>query len=102
MIRTRLVPLLSLVLVPGVAAAKTFKEVVDSQIVPLGDVVVTFIYALAFFLFLFGVVRYFFAQGEEGRTKGKQHMLWGIIALVVMFVVWAIVRVLLSVLGSWA
>ena len=81
----------------------SFKEIVENSIVPLGNQVLYIIYALAFFLFLFGAFRYFFAdQSDEGRKKGKQFMLWGIIGLVVMFIVWGAVNILLGVLRSWA
>lgn len=67
---------------------------VNGSIVPL-------FYALAFLVFMFGMVRYFFLeQGEEGREKGKQLMLWGIIGFVVMFSVWGIVNLLLATLGA--
>ncbi|HEY0010436.1 MAG TPA: pilin [Candidatus Paceibacterota bacterium] len=79
----------------------SFKDIVNTSLVPLGDLVVTLLYALAFLFFLFGVVRYFFADGEEARTKGKQHIFWGIIGLVVLFGVWGLVKALLSVLTSW-
>jgi hypothetical protein len=92
----------ALLLVPISASAKTFAEVVSGDIVPFGDAVIMLFYALAFFLFLFGVLKYFFAQGEEGRAKGKQHILWGIIALAVLFAIWGIIRFLLTVLTSWA
>ncbi|HEX8591367.1 MAG TPA: hypothetical protein VF696_01275 [Candidatus Paceibacterota bacterium] len=84
-------------------AAQTFKQIVDSFFVPLGDLVVALLYALAFLFFLFGIVRFSLAgKNAEAREKGKQVMLWGIIALVVLFGVWGIVRFLLSVLTTWA
>ena len=84
-------------------AAKTFAQIVDSFFVPLGDLVVAVLYALAFLLFLFGVLRFFLASGNaEMRDKGKQLMLWGIIALVVLFGVWGIIKLLLEILRDWA
>lgn len=81
----------------------TFKEIVNGSLVPLGNQVLYIIYALAFFLFLFGAFKYFFAQqSDEARKNGKQFMLWGILGIVVMFVVWGLVAILLGVLRSWA
>ncbi|HEX5774835.1 MAG TPA: hypothetical protein VFY28_02650, partial [Candidatus Paceibacterota bacterium] len=58
----------------------SFRELVHNVIVPLFDkALIPLLYALAFILFLIGVVRYFFMGGEEARTKGKSFMLWGII-----------------------
>lgn len=87
------------------AAAQTFKEIVNGPIVRIGDSLVYLIYGIAFMVFLFGMLKYFFTSGakaEENRREGKQLMLWGIIALVVLFGIWGIVRLLLGVLQSWA
>lgn len=65
---------------------------VNTSVVPL-------LYAIAFLVFLIGMVRFFFIEGEEARAKGKQLMLWGIIGFVVMFSVWGIVNLLLATIG---
>lgn len=75
----------------------SFKDITDTVIVPLfNDGVIPLLYALAFLFFFVGVVRFFFLGGDEGREKGKQMMLWGIIGLFVIFSVWGIVRLLLA------
>jgi uncharacterized membrane protein YjfL (UPF0719 family) len=75
----------------------SFKQLVENTLVPLIDQsVIPLLYALAFILFLIGIVRYFFLGGEEARTKGKSFMLWGVIGFVVIFSVWGIVRLLLA------
>ncbi|MEA2701528.1 MAG: hypothetical protein QOE22_237 [Candidatus Parcubacteria bacterium] len=89
----------------SVLAASTFKQLVDGPVVTLGNLLSTLVYAIAFLIFMFGVFKYFFVSGanaEESRQKGKQLMLWGVIALAVMFAVWGIVKVFLSILQSWA
>jgi succinate dehydrogenase/fumarate reductase cytochrome b subunit len=52
--------------------------------------------------FFFGVVQFIWAS-REGKgpemDKGKQFMLWGLIALFVMFSVWGIVKFAQNVLG---
>jgi len=78
----------------------TFADIVAKEVVPLGDAVIGLLYALAFILFLIGMVRLFFSQSEEARAKGKQLAFWGIIGLVVLFAVWGLVRVLLSVISD--
>ncbi len=59
------------------------------------------VFALALFMFLWGIFRFFFASGasDEGRTNGKQLMLWGIIAFVIMVSVWGLVNVIAGGLG---
>lgn len=80
----------------------TFAEIVNGPVTELGDLVIMLLYAIAFALFLFGMMKFFFAGGEDERAKGKQHMLWGIIALGVLFAVWGLVKILLGLLTSWA
>jgi 4-amino-4-deoxy-L-arabinose transferase-like glycosyltransferase len=66
---------------------------ISSSIIPL-------IFALAFMLFMWGVVQYVINDTEEAkREKGKQFMIWGIIALFVMFSVWGLVKVLTGTFG---
>ena len=67
----------------------------------LNTIVVPIIFTLAFLVFVWGVVNYFFLHGgEEGkREEGRQFILWGIIGMVVLFSVWGIIRMLLSTLG---
>jgi hypothetical protein len=91
-----------LIALPGFAYAaegESFKSIVYNKLVPFGDVIVTLLYALAFLYFIIGMVRFFFSMSDEGREQGKQHAFWGIIAFVVLFSVWGIVRLLLSVIG---
>lgn len=77
----------------------SFKELVNTVIVPFFDTgVIPLLYALAFILFLIGIVRYFFMGGEEAREKGKTFILWGVIGFVVIFSIWGIVRLLLGTL----
>ena len=92
--------LLLLVLVTPiwVHAAKSFAAVTQDIVTLVNNSVVPLIYALAFLLFIFGMVRFFFFGGEENREKGKTFMIWGIIGFVVMFSVWGIVRLLLTAL----
>ena len=68
----------------------------------INTVIVPVIFALAFVVFLWGVVRYFFINngGDEGKiAEGKQFVLWGILGMVVLFSVWGLVNLLLSTLG---
>ena len=88
----------ALLLVPVFVRAATFRELVDEQIVPLGDAIVALLFALAFLFFLFGMLRFFITTNDEDRAKGKSFALWGIVGLVVLFGVWGFVRLLLSIL----
>ncbi len=76
----------------------TFLDLTNSIVGLVDSAVIPLLYAIAFIMFLIGMVRFFFMGGEEARQKGKQFMLWAIIGFVVLFSVWGIVRLLLSVL----
>ena len=68
----------------------------------LSIVVVPVIFALAFLVFIWGVVKYFFINngGDEGKlAEGRQFVLLGILGMVVLFSVWGLVNLLLSTLG---
>jgi hypothetical protein len=69
-----------------------FQTFVDSSVIPL-------LFTLAFLFFLIGVVRFFFAQSDEAREKGREFALWGIIALVLLFSLWAVVTLFVNVLS---
>ena len=96
-----LIPLVALSL-PQLAHAQSLKSFTAGIVTLVNSTLVPLIYALAFILFLIGMVRYFFLeQGEEGRDKGKQLMIWGLIGFVVMSSVWGIVRLFLSIVPGY-
>lgn len=85
---------------PYRVSAATFKELVNGPVVAIGNGIVALLYALAFIIFIAGIFRFFFVEGDEGREKGKQLMVWGIFGLVILFSVWGIVKLLLGSLQS--
>jgi hypothetical protein len=91
---------LPLLLLPLITSAASFRQLVDSTIVPFVDrAVIPFLYALAFLFFIMNAFRFFFSQSDEGREQGRQFAFWGIIGMVVIFAVWGIVKLFLSVLS---
>ena len=83
----------------------TFKQFIgngDTGIIGIiNTVIVPVIFALAFLVFVWGIVNYFFISGgdETKRAEGRQFTMWGIIVIVVLFSVWGFVNLLLSTLG---
>lgn len=83
----------------------TFKQFIGDSgsgvVGALGTIVVPVIFSLAFLVFVWGVLKYFFFHGgnEEKRSEGRQFVLWGILGMVVLFSVWGIVNMLLSTLN---
>ncbi|MFA6301177.1 MAG: hypothetical protein WC609_02390 [Candidatus Paceibacterota bacterium] len=70
---------------------------VDTKII---NPLIGFLFALAVVFFLYGVFEFIANQeNEEKKTAGKQHMLWGIIGITIMFGVFAIMNVMLSTFG---
>jgi len=59
------------------------------------------IFALALVFFLWGLAKFILHSGEEdAKTEGKRMMLWGVIGLVVMFGIWGIVNLFLSIFSG--
>lgn len=67
----------------------------------INTVVVPFIVALSFLVFVWGVVNLYFLHSHEEtkRAQGRAFVLWGIIGMVVVFSIWGFVNILLSTLG---
>jgi hypothetical protein len=66
----------------------------------IGKSVIPLIFALATMMFVWGVVQFVINSDDEAKkSKGKQFMLWGIIALTVMVSVWGLVGILSSTFG---
>ncbi len=79
----------------------TFASIVAGIVSQVNQTLIPLIYALAFVFFIIGIVRYFFIEGgEEGQTKGKKFLLYGLLGIVVLFTVWGIISLLLASLTS--
>lgn len=74
----------------------SFRDLVEKKLLPIGDQVITLLYAIAFVAFLYGMFRFFFTGGAEGRQKGKAFMIYGVIGLAVLFSVWGLVNIFLT------
>lgn len=81
---------------PKYAAAASFRELVDTTVVRIGDSIVNLLITLIFLYFLYGIYKFFFLGGGENRAKGKKFVLSGLIGITVLFSVWGIVRVLIN------
>lgn len=101
--RLRTIPIwiAGLMLLPLAAQASTFAEIVNNSLVPLGNAIVALLYALAFIFFLIGMVQHFFSHSSEKREQGKYFAIYGLSALVILFVVWGLVRFLISIISSF-
>ncbi|MDE2058094.1 MAG: hypothetical protein KGI78_04625, partial [Patescibacteria group bacterium] len=76
-----------------------FKTLVTSLVGILNAYIVPAIFALIVLAFVWGAAKYFIIEGDEGaREHGRQLVLWGVIAIVVLVSLWGIVNILLSTL----
>lgn len=64
------------------------------------NIVIYIMLALLFIYFIWGVIQYVSAGGDEEKLKsGKQHMLWGVIGIAVVGAVYGIAQWLYGVFG---
>ena len=72
-----------------------FQDLVKYSTCIIGSSVIPLIFALATIMFLWGAVQFLIigAGDEAKRTRGRQLMIWGIIALTVMLGVWSLVKI---------
>lgn len=84
-----------------VAHAKTVEEIITVVSREILRPIVLLLFALATILFFWGVIEFLVNAGnEEERDKGKRHMLWGIVGLVIMFSAIGIINILTNFVGS--
>ena len=75
--------------------AKTIEEVIAVVSAEVLQPIIILLFALAAVLFFWGVVEFMLNRdNEEERDKGKRHMLWGLVGLLIMFAVNGILTVL--------
>ncbi len=69
-------------------------EFIDNFSAQILEPIITLLALAAFVLFLWGVVQFIRAgsDGGKGKEEGRQHMIWGIVGLFVIFGANAIVR----------
>lgn len=72
-------------------------KIVDNIVMPL----IQLIFALATLVFIWGLIG-FFRNGEDSaeRTKGQQHILWGVIGIAIMVSAFGIIRLVANSVGQ--
>ncbi len=90
-------------------AANTYAEdvsVVDSLIGRINQYIINPILQLAFgvalVIFLYGVLEFFLnPENTENHSKGKEHMLWGIIGMFIMMGAIGILQIISASIGGY-
>lgn len=88
------ITLLFFVVLPFVthAAGEDFKSLICS-LVGLVNPLIALLSGLAVLAFLWGITKYIFAAGDEGKkVDGKNTMVYGLIGLFVFFSFWGIIN----------
>lgn len=84
---------LGLLALPSITHAKTFKDLVENVTGDLASTIIRFIFIVALAYFFWGIVQYSIGQTQESKDQGRSYMLWGVIALTVMFAVYGLIRI---------
>jgi uncharacterized membrane protein YidH (DUF202 family) len=59
--------------------------------------IIMLLFALALVYFLYGVFQFISnGENEEAKTKGKSHMIWGIIGITIMMGVFTILNIIMK------
>jgi hypothetical protein len=99
----RLLPTITLALLPLFAAAQTngLANFMINLNVFLGWVVIPFLLGMAFLIFIWNAIKYFVIKGqsEEGREKARALALYSILAFVLIITFWGIVNMFNDGLG---
>lgn len=78
----------------------TFSTLIAYIVCIINTSIIPFVFGLALVAFLYGVVRYVLnTENENEREKGKQFMIWGVVALTVMVAIWGIVAIFGNTFG---
>ena len=91
--------------VPSLALAAINVTYIQTYSTSIINIINTYLvpvfFAIAFIVFLWGIVKYFFIHGAEDaeREKGRWFILWGVIAFAAILSVWGLVNIVSSTLG---
>lgn len=99
--KNRLIILISAIVLPinTYAAPGTFKGLVD-LFIGFIESAIPVVISLVLLFFLVNIARFILNSGDSGaRESAKQSMLWGVIALAVLFALWGIIYFLGDSLG---
>lgn len=82
------------IFIPSLAFAKTFGDIVD-QLVGVINTAIPVVAGLILLAFFWGVFKYVFSSADSTeKGKGKEIIIWGLVALFVAFSIWGLVAVL--------
>ena len=69
------------------------------RIIGLLNYAIPVLIALGVVYFIWGVVMYMIANGEEAKTKGRDSIIYGLIGLAVIVSLWGLVYIIVNTFG---
>lgn len=70
-------------------------ECVARELISVINLIIPVLVTLALILFFVGLIRYLVKSGDEkGKQRDKEVILWGLIALFIIFSIWGILGIL--------
>ena len=83
------------------SGAGKFGDLLKTIIDVINDVLIPFILAIAFLVFVWGIFQYFIAGGanDEAKEKGKSLMVYAIAGFVLIIIFWGVVNLLATSTG---
>lgn len=71
---------------------------IDRFVTYIINPIILLVFAAGFFLFIWGLVQFLMALSDDARGQrheaGKQHMLWGLVGMVIMVSVYGIIALI--------
>ena len=84
-----------------IAQAAGIEELIGKINKVLINPLIELLIAVAFVYFIYGLVVFLSASGDEAKRKtGKSHMVWGIVGLTIMFSAFGIINLLIATITS--
>jgi len=82
-------------------ANSNLSQIINYVVCLINRTLIPLLISIAVVGFVYGVIQYFIvgASEEAKREQGKQFIIWGIIAFVVLTSLWALVRILGGTFG---
>lgn len=69
-------------------------QLIDKLVDYIIDPIILVVFAAGFFMFVWGIVQFIWKLDEGAQSSGKQHMLWGILGMLIMVSVYGIIALI--------
>lgn len=70
-------------------------NLIDKVVTGILNPLIGLMFLVAFAFFAWGIIEFIWNAGsEEKRTTGKQHIIWGLVGLLIMTAVWSIIAII--------